>query len=170
MRRYIPGACLLVAATPKPPDKAASGVCLYQQGNERRYTVWASPASVPPLSPPCAVSITTNEPPLCCIRRFFSKPPFTTFVLAQRSADFASDAVKSLASYLLGGENKVFHDCRERDDVYSIDLHFTQFPEELAIFDSVEAAAKVLDDICRALDSGKQYFDLTRYGNNGNLL
>ena len=83
MRRYIPGACLLVAAAPKPPDEAASGVCLYQQGNERRYTVWASPASVPPLSPPCAVSITTNEPPLCCIRRFFSKPPFTTFVLAQ---------------------------------------------------------------------------------------
>ena len=49
MRRYIPGACLLVAAAPKPPDKAASGVCLYQQGNERRYTVWVFPASVPPL-------------------------------------------------------------------------------------------------------------------------
>lgn len=90
--------------------------------------------------------------------------------LAQRSVNFGSDAVKSLASYLLGSVDKVLPDCRERDDVYSIDLHFTQFSEELAIFDSVEAAAKVLDDICRALDSGKQYFDLTRYGNDGNLL
>ena len=41
MRRYIPGACLLVAAAPKPPDKVASSVCLYQGGNERRYTVVA---------------------------------------------------------------------------------------------------------------------------------
>lgn len=90
--------------------------------------------------------------------------------LAKRSAYFGNDIVKSLASYLLGGEDKAFSACRERNDVYAIDLQFTPFPEELAVFDSVEAAAKVLDEICRSLDSGKQYFDLTRYGNDGNLL
>lgn len=88
--------------------------------------------------------------------------------MAKRSACFGNDAVESLASYLLGGKDKVEPTCRKRDDVISIDLEFAPFSEELALFESAEAAAKVLDEICRALDSGKQYFDLTRYGDDGN--
>jgi len=90
--------------------------------------------------------------------------------MAERSAYFGNEAIKSLASYLLGGKDKVEPTCRIRDDVISIDLEYASFSEELAIFDSAEAAAKVLDEICKALASGKQYFDLTLYGDDGNLL
>lgn len=90
--------------------------------------------------------------------------------MAERSTYFGNEAVKSLASYLLGGKDKVEPTCCMRDDVIPIDLEFASFSEELALFESMEAAAKVLDEICYALDSGKRYFDLTRYGSDGNLL
>ena len=40
----------------------------------------------------------------------------------------------------------------------------------LASYESKEAAMRVLDDICKAIDAGKRYFDLTQYNGNGELI
>ena len=40
----------------------------------------------------------------------------------------------------------------------------------LHIFNNKEAAMRVLDEICKAIDAGKRYFDLTQYNDNGELI
>lgn len=78
-----------------------------------------------------------------------------------------NQAIQSLASYLLGSKEKVFDGCCLRKDVFSLEEN--ECLSELAVFLSKEAAIKVLDEICAAMEAGKQFFDLTRYDENGNL-
>lgn len=84
------------------------------------------------------------------------------------TAQFTDLAIQSLASYLIGIK-KVWPDCRKREDIIYID-DFWSDRRGLAWFRSQEAAQRVLDEIGRALDAGKQFFDLTKYGDDGQLL
>ncbi len=83
--------------------------------------------------------------------------------------DLANNFIQSLSSYLLGGEEKVFVGFKKRTNVFSVE-GFSEDYGQLAWFESSAAAKKVLDEICKALDAGKQFFDLTLYGDDGNLL
>ena len=81
---------------------------------------------------------------------------------------YCNDVILSLSSYLLGGDEKVLvGGVKYRDDVLLLEPD--ESLKELAYFNSPQAALKVFNAICAALDAGKQYFDLTAYDENGNL-
>lgn len=86
----------------------------------------------------------------------------------ESTAQLCNEAVESLASYLLGGEDKVFDNLKYRKDIIRISEDITL--AELADYRSKAAAFKVFNALCVALEEGKNYFDLTKYDENGNLI
>ena len=79
-----------------------------------------------------------------------------------------NDAICSLATHILGGDEKILRGAMYRDGIRCVN-HDDEWKEDLAFFNSPQAAIKVLNEICAALDAGKQYFDLTVYDESGNL-
>jgi len=82
---------------------------------------------------------------------------------------FGNAAVEYLAGYILGNE-KVFPNGKLRKNVIPIGDGGIDFYSDLAWFESMEIACMILDKICQAMDEGKQFFDLTQYGEDGKLL
>ncbi len=77
--------------------------------------------------------------------------------------------VENIVDYVTDGEYK--HRCKACG--YEPVPFLSDFYEdecELMWFSSEAAAQKVFDDICTAMDSGKHYFDLTLYGEDGEHL
>lgn len=86
---------------------------------------------------------------------------------AKRAADFGDLAIQAHASYF-AGKNTVRPNSEKRADVIWLDEDWAD-ESFLAWFQSKVAAQKVLDEICKALENGKQFFDLTKYDESGNL-
>ena len=89
--------------------------------------------------------------------------------MMNNAVTFGNAAVEYLAGYMLGDE-KVFPNGKRYKSVLPIGDGGGDFYSDLAWFESIEIARLVLDKICQAMDEGKQFFDLTQYGEDGKLL
>lgn len=87
------------------------------------------------------------------------------------AADFVDAAVEYACGLLLGGRSDVDRvRCRKENAPVSVVKTYSHFCPDMAAlawFRSWEAAEEVREHICEALDAGKQFFDLTRYGEDG---
>ena len=90
----------------------------------------------------------------------------------ERAAFFGGALAGEIAGLLLDGDEKVHRRrTRKTDKVVTVDDVFTGMPEceELAWFRSWEIAEKVMDKLCQVLANGRQFFDLTIYGEDGEV-